>query len=101
MALYDVDKNTDGRESPSPNTLDQISDDARMAHNTVSTTYVPSQSQPSTRIVMKNNMILTYDDQGLVSSVYGYIASLGSTPVFIIAQQGFDVFVDILGLTAP
>lgn len=101
MTLWDVDKAGDNRGSPQPNTGDEIPGDSRMAHNTHSTVFTPSQAKPSTRIVYKNNMTLTYDANGLVSSVYGYVASVSSVPVFIIAKQGYDVFVDVLGIPAP
>ena len=44
---------------------------------------------------------MTYDKDNKVSSVYGYIPELSEEPVFIIAEAGYDVFVDLLGIEAP
>lgn len=72
-----------------------------MAHNTTQTTYKTESSLTPQRISFKNALILTYDSENRVSSVYGYIPELSPIPVFIIAKEGYDVFVDILGLTPP
>lgn len=99
MSLHDLDKNTVNRSQPLPNTNDGVAN--RMAHNTTQTTYKSSGDTNSQRITMKNGMVLTYDSENRISSVYGYIPALTTEPVFIIADEGYDVFVDILGLTAP
>lgn len=70
-----------------------------MAHNTTST--VPTTGVQNTRIAFKNNVILYYDDQNRVIRVDGFIPGLAAYPVTIIAQYGYDVYTDILGLTAP
>lgn len=72
-----------------------------MAHNTNSTSYRTDSDANSQRIAFKNNLILTYDGENRVSSVYGYIPDLSDEPVLIIAEAGYDVFVDILGLDTP
>jgi len=46
-------------------------------------------------------MILTYDASNNVSSVYGYIPNVGTTPVFIVAKAGKDVFTDVLNIAKP
>lgn len=99
MAIHDVDKNTNDRGAPQPNSHD-LQGVARMAHNTTSITPTTDSSNTQ-RLVFKNNLLLTYDDMGRVSSVYGYIPGLANYPVLIIANYGFDVYTDILGLTAP
>lgn len=87
------------RSLAKPNTNDDVLN--RMAHNTTQTTYKNESSANPQRIAHKNALILTYDSANRVSSVYGYIPALSSIPVFIIAKEGYDVFVDILGLTPP
>lgn len=52
-------------------------------------------------MAFKQGVILTYDSENRVSSVYGYVPGLADYPVLIIAKSGYDVFTDILGLTAP
>ena len=82
-----------------PQTHDTIQDNPLMAKGTISTAYVSTGNYTKgSRLVFKNNMILSYDDQNRVSSVYGYIPALATYPVFIVAQYGYDVFIDILGL---
>ena len=99
MSLHDLDKTHEQRLNPSPNSNDEISN--RLAHNTMSTAYKTESTTSKQRLVFKNSLILTYDSTGKVSSVYGYIPSVSSIPVFIIANAGYDVFTDILGITAP
>lgn len=99
MGLHDIDKKTGGRIAPSPNTNDNLAQ--RMSHNTNSTSYRTDADENKQRIAFKNNLILTYDAEDRVSSVYGYIPELADEPVLIIAEAGYDVFTDILGLTAP
>lgn len=100
MSLHDVDKERDRRIEPRPNQNDQ--QNQRMAHNTTQTTYKKeSPTVTKQRLVHKNALILTYDSEGRVSSVYGYIPALSTTPVLIIAKAGYDVFDDILGIAAP
>lgn len=99
MGLHDIDKSTDGRISPKPNANDNVLQ--RMAHNTYSNTYKSSSNPGKQRMSFKNGLILTYDDQNRVSSVYGYIPELATVPVLILAEEGYDVFVDILNVTTP
>lgn len=72
-----------------------------MAHNTMSNTYRSASEPTKQRIAYKNGLIMTYDKDNKVSSVYGYIPELSEEPVFIIAEAGYDVFVDLLGIEAP
>lgn len=62
MSLFDVDTGNDKRESPSPNKVDQISQDARMSHGTISTSY--STTQRIERIQLRDNQIAGYDGSG-------------------------------------
>lgn len=101
MALHSVDKDNIDRNSPRPNTHDLRQDVSRMAHNTLGTTYKTTSDTTNTRIIFKNNLILYYDDQNRVIRVDGFIPSLAAYPVTIIANYGYDVFTDILGLTTP
>lgn len=99
MGIHDVDRGSSDRSSPLPNAHDQQGI-ARMAHNTTSTTPTADASI-KTRIAFKNNVILYYDDQGRVIRVDGFVPGLAAYPVTIIAKYGYDVYTDILGLTAP
>src|SRR4051812_34820076 len=99
MALHDVDKSGDDRLNPMPNHSDEQAQ--RMAHNTSGMTNRKDTSPNSQRVAFKQGLILTYDSSNRVSSVYGYIPSVSDVPVLIIAKTGYDVYVDILGLTAP
>lgn len=102
MSLFDVDKNSLDRDTPSPNRPDVVSPDSVKAHQTLSTTYKTDASTAgSTRIRFLNNVILYYDDQNRVIRVDGFIPSLAAYPVTIIAKYGYDVYVDILGIPAP
>lgn len=99
MALHDVDKHQDGRTQPKLNERDVMLD--WPAHNSSSPTYRKDSNNNYQRVSFKNGLILTYDDQNRISSVYGYIPELANYPVLIIANYGYDVYTDILGLTAP
>lgn len=98
MAIHDVDKSSSDRGSPQPNSHD-LQGVTRMAHNT--TSLVPATGTQISRIAFKNNIILYYDDQDRVIKVDGFIPGLANYPVTIEAKYGYDVYTDILGLTAP
>lgn len=100
--LHDVDKSNVDRGSPKPNSHDTTTENQRMAHQTIGTTY-HTDASPNlyTRVIFKNNVILYYDDQNRVIRVDGFIPSLANYPVTIIANYGYDVYVDILGISAP
>jgi len=98
MTLFDTDKDGSKRISPKLNVDDSVAN--RMAHNTMSNTYRNTESVTQ-RMAFKNALLLTYDSENRVSSVYGYIPELSSVPVLIIAKDGYDVFVDILETDAP
>lgn len=99
MALHDIDKGGEGRLVPKPNSVDGVMQ--RMAHNTMSTTYRKETSANSQRIAFKNGLILTYDEENRVSSVYGYVPAISPIPIFVVAAQGYDVFADILNTPEP
>lgn len=101
MSLHDVDKSSVDRGSPTPNTHDALAEGSVAAHQTLSSSYKTDATTSKSRMVFKNNMLLYYDDQNRVIRVDGFIPSLAVYPVTIQAKYGFDVFVDILGLTAP
>jgi hypothetical protein len=103
MALYDTDKNSEDRGSPTPNHSDVVIDGATKAHMTISSAYKTDASTIGTlRMVLKNNLLLTYDTLGNISSAYGYVPGASSTtPVLIIANAGKDVFTDVLGIARP
>lgn len=99
MSLHDIDKSTGGRVAPAPNTNDDLAQ--RMAHNTNSTSYKTDSDSNPQRIAFKNNLILTYDGENRVSSIYGYLPEVSDEPLLIIAKAGYDVFEDILEIAAP
>lgn len=99
MSIIDVDKTGDTRLNPTLNQTDQVVQ--RMAHNTMSNTYRKDTNTNFQRITFKNSVILYYDDQNRVIRVDGFIPSLAAYPVTIVAKYGYDVYTDILGLTAP
>lgn len=103
MSLFDVDKTSQDRGSPDPNRPDQLIEGSRKNHGTISSSYHTSaNTSPNLRMVLKNNMIITYDNANNINSVYGYITGVSTTtPVLIIAQAGYDVFTDILGISRP
>lgn len=99
MSLHDIDKTTSSRITPVPNSNDGISE--RMAYNTTSTTYKDESDTNTQRIAFKNGLILYYDGEDRIARVDGWIPELSDEPVIIIAEAGYDVYVDILGLTPP
>jgi hypothetical protein len=99
MSLNDLDKDDDHRRFPKPNANDNVPH--RMAHGTTQHTYRQVNSDVVPRMQFLNGLIVTYDENNKVSSVYGYIPEVSNTPVFIIANEGDDVFEDILDITAP
>lgn len=99
MSLHDIDKQSDDRANPTLNADDNVAN--RMSHNTLGNTYRTAGLGVKQRMVFKTGLILTYDQDDNVSSVYGYIPELSSTPVFIIAKEGLDIFEDILGIDEP
>lgn len=99
MSLTDSDKTGDNRLSPSLNQSDQVVQ--RMGHNTNSNTYRKDTNTNSQRIAHKNTIDLYYDDQNRIIAVDGFIPELVNYPVRIEAEYGYDVYVDILGLTPP
>lgn len=98
MSLLDTDKNSVKRLSPQPNADDGVTN--RMAHNTMSNTYRNTEDVIQ-RMAFKNGLLLTYDSENRVSSVYGYIPELSTVPVLIIAKDDYDVFADILEIDPP
>lgn len=99
MSIIDNDAQTDNRANPSLNTDDSVAN--RMSHNTLGNTYRTAGLGVVPRMRFMNGLILTYDADDKVSSVYGYIPEISSVPVLIIANEGYDVFEDILGISAP
>lgn len=99
MSLHDIDKKHGQRANPSVNSEDGVIN--RMSHNTLGNTHRTAGSGVVPRMVFKNGLILTYDADDNVSSVFGYVPELSSVPVLVIAKEGLDVFVDILGIDPP
>lgn len=99
MAMHDIDKQSADRANPKLNTDDNVSN--RMSHNTLGNTYRTAGLNVTPRMIFKNGLIITHDADDKVSSVYGYLPEVSDIPVLIIAKSGYDVFTDILSITAP
>ena len=99
MAMHDIDKSSGKRLRPTVNVPDAVKE--RMAHNTYGNTYRDASVEVVQRNRIMNGLILTYDEENRVSSVYGYIPELSATPVQIIANEGYDVFEDLLNIDPP
>lgn len=99
MSLFDIDKHNDNRREPRPNQNDQQTQ--RMAHNTYGNTNRQDGDSAVQRMRFMNGLIVTYDSENRISSAYGYIPEVSAVPVFIVANEGYDVFVDILGISQP
>lgn len=99
MSIIDNDSTSSNRNSPTLN----VNDDKgiRRAHNTYGNTFRRVGGSVTPRMAFKNGLLLTYDSANRVSSVYGYIPEISATPVTIIADEGYDVFVDLLEITPP
>lgn len=94
MSLVDADKNSLNRGQPTPNTNDNVG--FRMAHKTNQSTYRESGSAVTARMVFVQAGIMWIDSDDNVNSVYMYIPEVSTTPVLIIAKEGYDVFTDVL-----
>ncbi len=99
MSIHDIGSGNDRSYKVSPNSDDAVLQ--RMAHNTNSTTYKSEGNDTVQRMAFKNGLILTYDGDNRVSSVWGYIPAISTEPVFIIAREGYDVFEDVLEIDPP
>lgn len=99
MSLHDVDKTSNNRITPRVNAPDPVTE--RMSHNTYSNTYRSSDGAVTQRMVFKNGLILTYDQDNKCSSVFGYIPEVSTIPFYLSAKEGYDVFTDILEITPP
>jgi hypothetical protein len=99
MSLFSVDKSGHDRKNPQPNQVDH--DSNRKAHNTMGITMRTDNNVNYQRVVFKNGLTLSYDDQNRVIKIDGFEPRLALYPVVIEAKYGYDVYVDILGLTAP
>lgn len=99
MTLFSVNKDHPERLGAVPNSNDV--NNSRLAHNTTGITYRTDSNNNHQRVVFKNGITLSYDDQNRVIKIDGFEPRLVNYPVVIEAQYGYDVYVDILGLTPP
>jgi len=102
MTFIDRDKDSLERGAPLPNRHDAVDPGAMMSRQSISSSYTRTgnvKQQPRMRMV--NNALVWYDDQNRISAYDGYIPSLSPIPVRIDAKYGYDVFVDILGISRP
>lgn len=98
MSLIDIGSGSQ-RRNPRLNNPDGVA--TRMAHNTQGNTYRTVGSGVIPRMVFKQGLIITYDENNLASSVYGYIPEVSAVPFFLVAAPGYDVFVDLLEIDPP
>lgn len=99
MTLHLVDKSSPNRRNPNINQTDLNSQP--LAHNTTQLTYKSDGNNNPQRVIFKNGITLSYDDQNRIIKVDGFIPALAPFPVTIEAVYGYDVYTDILGLTPP
>lgn len=90
MAIHSVDKSSDGRDNPKPNTHDTIEDTFRQAHGTNSVNYVtaPDSFSAQSAILGGNARLvasgtLTVENDGSTTTVASVPHSLGYTPLVI------------------
>ena len=100
MSLHDIGKDQLDRSNPMPNVHGHLIPESVKHVQTHSTSYALTKNT-GTRIRYLNNMVIWYDDQNRAIKVEGFIPSLANYPVTITALYGYDVFVDILGISAP
>ena len=64
MALFDTDKGSVDRSSPSPNVVDVVDEGAVKAHQTLSTSYAAAPGSKARRIQMANDSITFINTDG-------------------------------------
>lgn len=89
MALHDVDKESQDRASPTPNTSDVILDGAMKAHKTISSHYGTDADTTPGRLQMQNKQILGNDGTTNVT-LYGFNPALQKWGFFV-TQTGTEV----------
>lgn len=99
MTLFNLDKDSDNRKNPRINQNDHVAQP--MAHNTMATTYRTDSNTNYQRVIFKNAIILSYDDQNRIIKIDGFEPRLVNYPVTIEAKYGYDVYVDILEIDPP
>lgn len=88
MGLHDTDKGGLHRKNPSPNADDGVAQ--RMAHKTISTSYKSASEPQKQRVAFDQDAIRAFDNNNNVSAYFGYDPEISETPVFRIAEAGFD-----------
>lgn len=88
MTLFDVDTNNNIRQSASPNKIDQISADARMAHGTSSIT-LKTPADPSLRRLVTRDAQHLANDGDVNVAIYGFLPD--GTAGLWVAKPGVEV----------
>lgn len=99
MSLFSVDKSGSDRKNPSPNQNDVVNN--RLAHNTTAITYRTDGNPNYQRVIFKNGLTISYDDQNRVIKIDGFEPRVVPYPFTLQAKYGFDVYIDILGIDPP
>lgn len=99
MTLHLIGKSNPGRHNPGLNQTDLNTQP--LAHNTTQFTYKSDGNSNPQRVILKNAITLSYDDQGRIIKIDGFEPRLVNYPVTIEAQYGFDVYADILLIPPP
>lgn len=89
MAIHDVDKESQDRSSPTPNTSDVVIDGALKAHKTISSHYGTDADTSVGQLQMQNKQILANDGTTNVG-LYGYNPALNAWGFFL-TDPGTDV----------
>lgn len=89
MGLYDIDKNSEDRGTPMPNTNDKIIEGAIKSHKTLSTHYTTDADTNPGRLQMQNKQIIGNDGTTPIT-LYGYNQALNKWGFFV-TKPGVDV----------
>lgn len=99
MSLFQIDKSNDNRKTPQLNENDVNVN--RLAHNTMAQTYRTDSNNNYQRVVFKNGITLSYDDQNRVIKIDGFEPRLVNYPIVIEVEYGYDVYADVLFIDPP
>jgi hypothetical protein len=91
MGLYDVNHTTQDRSDPAPNGHDTVASGARLAHNTVSTTYkATGRTSATNRIQQVNGSFVLYDATNTPRVLIGSSPDDGRIGMWV-SKPGFSV----------
>lgn len=99
MTLHLVDKSDPSRLNPGLNQTDLNT--APLAHNTTQVTYRSDGNNNFQRVIFKNGLFISYDDQNRIIKIDGFEPRLVNYPIVIEMQYGYDVYADLLLIPPP